>query len=84
VRLGCRWFAANALVEGDRVDLGTLRPGAEANVALPVVAPDRPGRWRLAVSVIQDGIAWFDDLDPAYGAVVEVEVDHVEGRSHRP
>jgi FkbM family methyltransferase len=75
VRLGCRWFAAGALVEGDRVDLGTLRPGAEANVALPVVAPDRPGHWRLAVSVIQDGIAWFDDLDPAYGAVVEVEVE---------
>lgn len=76
VLLGSRWFGAGrAVVEGERVGIGTLRPGAATRVALPVVAPDRPGAWRLAVSPIQDAIAWFDDLDPGNGAVIEVEVE---------
>jgi FkbM family methyltransferase len=80
VRLGCRWFQGGRLAaEGHRVPFGALRPGASTRVALPVTAPERPGRYRLAVSPIQDGIAWFDDLDPANGTAVDVEVEPAPG-----
>lgn len=77
VHLGCRWFdgSGRVVMEGHRVALGRLRPGAATRVALPVEAPYRPGRYRLSISPIQDRIAWFSDLRADNGCDVAVEVD---------
>jgi FkbM family methyltransferase len=44
-----------------------LRPGEGAGALLTVVAPQRPGDYRVRVSLVQEGWAWFDDLSPDHG-----------------
>ncbi|MDB5069328.1 MAG: hypothetical protein JWM87_439 [Candidatus Eremiobacteraeota bacterium] len=51
-----------------------LAPGAQATIAMPVAAPRYPGRYRLAVTLLQSEVAWFDDVDPANGVASPVDV----------
>jgi hypothetical protein len=34
-------------------------------VSIAVRLPQRPGEYNLALTLLQESFAWFDDLDPA-------------------
>jgi hypothetical protein len=63
VRLGYRWRSADGeldLGEGPRSKLPhTLVPGATAIAAVTVHAPEREGRYRLEIDIVQEGVRWF-------------------------
>ena len=63
VRLAYRWWsAAGAGPYGARSDLREpLAPGRSATIWIPVIAPERPGDYRLQLDLVYDGIAWFAD-----------------------
>jgi FkbM family methyltransferase len=42
-----------------------LAPGATGTVKIAVRLPPAPGEYRLALTMLQESFAWFDDLDPA-------------------
>jgi len=83
IRLGARWSG-----EGDSdavltAQLGELRqtmsPGTTAELSLMVTAaargePLEPGRYQLTVSLVHEGITWFDDQEPASKVVTPVLV----------
>jgi hypothetical protein len=78
-KIGYRWFDG----AGQSVDAGTcdgaelpsdLAPGATGTGIVPVVAPAMPGRHLLRLSVVQDGVAWFDDIDPDNGVAASVGI----------
>ncbi len=77
-QLGFRWLSG-----GREIDAGgairtplprSLRPGEEMDGLMRVVAPNAPGRYVLRLSVVQEGVAWFDDIDPSNGIEREVLV----------
>jgi hypothetical protein len=43
-------------------------------VELAFRAPARPGRYVLRIALVQEHVAWFDDLDPGAGWAGEIEV----------
>ncbi len=48
--------------DGMRQDLTVdVTPGAAQPVDLIMSPPESPGRYRIAVSLVQDGVAWFHD-----------------------
>jgi hypothetical protein len=62
VVLSYKWFANDAVLpaEGERTTLpGVLRPGDAISIQLRIVAPERTGSVVLAVSLVQEGVAWF-------------------------
>jgi hypothetical protein len=77
--LGYRWLDANG-AEADRDNavrtrlLQPLLEGETLDGAMRVVAPGAPGRYTLRLSVVQEGKAWFDDIDPDNGVVERVAV----------
>ena len=78
-QLGYRWFDQEGRVveleSGVRTPLPrTLEPGGAGDGAVRVVAPRAAGRYVLRLSVVQEGVAWFDDIDPGNGATAEVDV----------
>jgi hypothetical protein len=77
--LGYRWFDAAGMPipaeDGVRTQLPrSLAPGETADGSMRVVAPRAPGRYLLRLSVVQEGVAWFDDIDPDNGAAQPVAV----------
>jgi SAM-dependent methyltransferase len=71
VHLSYRWFEDAELVghEADRAVLpAPLDPGAEVTLSLPVAAPEAKGSYELRVALVQEHVAWFDDVDPLSGA----------------
>ena len=72
VELCYRWYDA----EGATVGAGTwihtaltqpLPPGDRLETFARVTAPGAPGDYTLALTLLQEGVAWFDDVDPANG-----------------
>ena len=61
LRVGNHWVGLNGgpSVEDGRAVLEPLDPGGTAVVRLPIVGPDRPGRYCLEVDVVLEGQAWF-------------------------
>jgi polysaccharide pyruvyl transferase WcaK-like protein len=83
VELCYRWFDGR----GDAVGAGTwvhtplplpLAAGETTQTALRVAAPQHPGRYTLAVTLLQEGVAWFDDVDPGSGVRGTVTVRTAE------
>ena len=73
VQLCYRWYDAG----GAAVCAGTwlhtplsrpLQPGESDPVQMRIAAPESPGNYTLAVTLLQENVAWFDDVDPANGA----------------
>jgi len=67
-----RWFdAAGAAVSaGQWIHTNlphALPPGESIEAAIRIAAPHVPGSYTLAVTLLQEGVAWFDDLTPASG-----------------
>ena len=52
------------LDEHARAIAPTIRRGASAQVSLPLTAPEQPGAYIARLALLQEGIAWFHDLDP--------------------
>lgn len=52
----------------------TLPPGESARVQFRVQAPDEPGTWELHLTLVQELVTWFDDVDPTNGFSCTVEV----------
>ncbi|HET8681590.1 MAG TPA: DUF4915 domain-containing protein [Micromonosporaceae bacterium] len=78
VRVVYRWRRDDgSAVEAEQLATAldrSLPPGEAAEVALLVRAPGTPGRHRLRITVEQQGVAWFDELDDGNAAEVDVEV----------
>jgi hypothetical protein len=53
---------------------GPLRPSGQCRLSLLVRAPAVPGAYELRVGLVQEQVAWFDDLNPADGVVATVQV----------
>jgi hypothetical protein len=83
-QIGYRWFDPDGKVVTPDGGV-TFRPvdsalaaGETTGGVLRVVAPHASGRYTLRLSVVQDNVAWFDDLDPANGSVALVRVSDPE------
>ncbi len=66
---------APVLYEGERSPLPLpVAPGAQVAATARVVAPARPGRYRLQLDLVFERIAWYSQRDPANLHEVAVEV----------
>lgn len=66
VRASYHWLTQTGEMlefEGARTHLGSARiePGTRREILVKVLAPTLPGRHRLKLTLLQEGIAWFDD-----------------------
>jgi hypothetical protein len=73
-----RWFlpSGEALpLEGERSLLpGDVRPGESLRMRLRVLAPPAAGTYDLRVTLVQEGVAWFDQATGSGSRKVRVEV----------
>ncbi len=54
-------------------------PGTTHSIVFSVAIPTRPGTYRVALSMVQDGVAWFHDRGmhiPISTQMIEVAADH--------
>jgi hypothetical protein len=64
VSLSYRWFdEPGAQSDGPRVPIGGLQPGDTGTFQLAVRAPESPGTHRLSITLVQELVQWFDDVD---------------------
>ena len=80
VELCYRWYDQRDNAVGAGTWLHTalpqpLSPGSRLSMIARVAAPHEPGNYTLAMSLLQENVAWFDDLDRASGVRQTVEVD---------
>jgi hypothetical protein len=63
-------------IEGNRAQLNrpTVQPGESDQLKLQVVAPPNPGSYTLSVSMVQEGVAWFN-TQGAKPLVLQVRVE---------
>ncbi|OLE61929.1 MAG: hypothetical protein AUI36_11085 [Cyanobacteria bacterium 13_1_40CM_2_61_4] len=77
VHVGYRWVDAvghtiSTMPHLSRIPIDLL-PGESARVPFAVRPPNRPGQYRLRVTLVQEGGAWFDESGgPSAEATVEV------------
>lgn len=45
-----------------RVPVPTMHPGQSFPVTMPIRAPSRPGNYRVTLSMVHEGVAWWEDL----------------------
>jgi hypothetical protein len=69
--LAYHWIAAEtrrrAVFEGIRTWLfPDLQPNASGQYSMTVVAPPHPGDYILQVTMVQEGICWFEDIVPEF------------------
>jgi hypothetical protein len=84
IELCYRWYDAG----GAAYDAGrwihtplprALPPGESLDCAMRIAAPEPPGVYTLAVTLLQEQVAWFDDVAPENGVRDEVAIT-VAGR----
>src|SRR6202021_914569 len=84
VLLSYRWLSNETPlpVEGERTALpGVLRPGASIPIQVRVTAPVRTGSLVLAVSMVQEGVAWFLSSG---GRPLRIQVELADSESNSP
>jgi hypothetical protein len=65
VHISYRWSEHGEVIEGDRSILPeALPPGVERTCPFSLRTPETPGDYRLVVTLVQEQVAWFDELDP--------------------
>lgn len=88
VRLGARWSPdadPESVLSVHLADFSqVVHEGDQVEVPLTVSAdmasaPLAPGRYLLRVSLVHQGVAWFDELDPSSRLDVEVVVEEQSG-----
>jgi hypothetical protein len=77
VLLAWRWHdvaSGELLLDVRRPLPAPLRPGSSRAVRFTAATPDRPSTFRLSVTLVQEGVRWFDDIDPdsAWSAALEI------------
>jgi len=75
VHISYHWSRDGASEEGVRSPLPyAIPPGTGVTCRCGLVAPSAPGEYELRLTLVQEGIAWFDELDPrnAWSCCVEV------------
>jgi hypothetical protein len=66
---------ATVVADGHRTALDApLAPGAAVSLDVTVVLPDAPGEYQVAITLVQEAFAWFDDLNPACRLLVPARV----------
>jgi SAM-dependent methyltransferase len=69
VRLGAHLVPSDGapmILDYGRAELPRdLAPGASAEVGLELLAPDRPGRYRVELDMVREGAAWFSSREPS-------------------
>jgi SAM-dependent methyltransferase len=87
LNVGNHWIdASTGQVErwdDGRAALPGLSPGQTARIRLNICAPIRPGRYRLQVAAVQEGVRWFSNRD-ARTAEVAVEVTACDATAGGP
>jgi 4-amino-4-deoxy-L-arabinose transferase-like glycosyltransferase len=82
VNLSYRWLdeaGQPVVAEGDRTLLpGAVRPGESVRVTAEVRTPSDPGRYQLVLTLVQEGVTWFDAAGGG-AAVVPVTVVQATG-----
>jgi hypothetical protein len=67
VHISYRWFDrcdSAIVIEGDRSLLPeALPPGSEQSCRFRLRTPARQGDYRLVITLVQEHVAWFDDVD---------------------
>jgi hypothetical protein len=83
VYLSYRWIDANgSQIDGERTPLGRqLFRGDAVVYEMQIEAPRRSGSYTLSVSLLQEGIFWFEDTTPSNGFRQQVVVSEGESRS---
>lgn len=62
--------------DGERTKLpGTIGAGASCDAAIAFDAPDKPGRYRLAIDLVCEGVTWFSEAGRPW-LEVPFEVNH--------
>lgn len=78
VNVSYRWLATDGAVivaEGDRSPLPwDLAQGDSLETFVEVAAPLQGGRHRLRMTLVQEGVAWFDQATPTAKAEIDVDV----------
>ena len=66
VRVSYHWLRADgtvAVFDGDRTPLDRdLQPGESTRLWVSVRAPDTPGEYVLQLSLVQEAVAWMEEL----------------------
>lgn len=83
VHLSYRWFDRESgevvVLDGARSPvLPPLALDERRSYPLAVEAPSRPGRYRLLVTLVQEGVAWLSDRAAHLALFAEVDVDAPE------
>jgi uncharacterized protein (TIGR03032 family) len=78
-----RWFddGGSAIGAGQWIHTDLPRPlppGESLDVAVMIAAPHLPGTFTLAVTLLQEDVAWFDDVSLENGVRGAVVVHHLE------
>ncbi len=79
VNFSYRWMSRLAwrrlVREGDRTPLApALDPAQKGTYRMKVTAPDRPGKYRLRATLVQEGVRWLDDRFPKVFADTTITV----------
>jgi hypothetical protein len=78
VKLSYRWHSevgTMIVADGIRSDLpGDVAPSATTLTCMHVRAPDKPGRFYLTPSLVQEHVAWFKDRDASNGQTLAITV----------
>lgn len=68
VRLAYHWVEKTtrrmAVYNGDRSELfPSIDPNATRRYPMKIVAPNQPGEYILQITIVQDGVFWFEDVE---------------------
>jgi hypothetical protein len=75
VHISYRWVAGSAAEEGERTRLPqSIAPSTSAKCYLGLRAPAEPGVYELRVTLVQEGVAWFDELHPGNALSASVRI----------
>jgi hypothetical protein len=80
INLGSRWRNQDGSLAGFEMEERRqlldrpLLPGATLSIKLQVNAPEVAGDFLLAVSLVQEWIAWFDEIDASNGCLIPITV----------
>ena len=61
------------IFEGERTSLSLLAFSKE-EIQATIIAPDNPGSFILKITLVQEGVAWFDDQEPSVFSACKITV----------
>jgi len=82
VYLSCKWRNLHgptpaAIAEGDRTRLPcTLPPGSSIPCFIELLAPSIEGEFELVITLVQEHVLWFDEVDPSNAWRATVKLLH--------